>query len=91
MPTIWISRLFWRFRLGFLFGLGLRLVSKRLAEIGIDSLQIEAIRVEGADPGQHLLVLGVSWIREDRQGPLLAKHPTNIFRGTGPFAGHTAR
>ena len=91
MPTIWISRLFWRFRLGFLFGLGLRLVSKRLAEIGIDSLQIEAVWVEGADPGQHLLVLGVSWIRQDRQGPLIAKHPTNTFRWASPLTGHTAR
>jgi hypothetical protein len=49
------------------------------------------MRVEGADPGEQLLVLGVGWIGQNCQGLFIARHATTIFRWAGPFTGQTTR
>jgi hypothetical protein len=49
------------------------------------------MRVEGADPGEQLLVLGVGWIGQNLQGLLIAWYTTTIFRWAGPLTGDTTR
>jgi hypothetical protein len=49
------------------------------------------MRVEGADPGEQLLVLGVGWIGQNRQGLFIARHATTIFRWAGPLTSDTPR
>jgi hypothetical protein len=49
------------------------------------------MRVEGADPGEQLLVLGVGWIGQNRQGLFIASYATTIFRWAGPSTDQTTR
>lgn len=49
------------------------------------------IRVERADPGEQLVMLGMGWIGQNRQGLFIAMYATAIFGWAGPLAGHAAR
>ena len=49
------------------------------------------MRVEGADPGEQLLVLWMGWIGQNCQGLFIARHATTIFGWAGPLTGDTPR
>jgi hypothetical protein len=49
------------------------------------------MRVEGAYPGEQLLVLGMGWIGQNFQGLFIARHTTTIFGWAGPLTGQTTR
>ena len=62
------------------------------AEIPVEPVQVEALRVEHTtDPAHHVLVLFVRPIGKNLQKQLVATRATDIFGWTGVFAGKTYR